>query len=250
MSEPPVRIETNARRVRVLVSGRFVADSTRTVYLFEQGHLPIYYFPRADVRFDLLEGSTTTTHCPRKGDASYWSIVIDGDRRPDAVWGYPDPIPECPDIGDYVAFYWDRVDAWFEEDDEVFKHARDPYHRVDVLQSSRHVQVVIDGVVVADSHRPRLLFETGLPVRYYLPKLDVRLDVLRPSTLTTVCPYKGVAHYYSVVVGPTEVRDIVWYYPSPIPEAPKIENYLCFFNEKVDLIVDGELQERPVTPWS
>jgi uncharacterized protein (DUF427 family) len=166
------------------------------------------------------------------------------------VWGYPTPISGMEELAGYVAFYWDRVDAWFEEDDEVFKHARDPYKRIDVLQSSRHVEVFIDGAKVADSTRPRILFETGLPTRYYLPKLDVRVDLLRPSASTSVCPYKGTAHYWSVQLPDRLVDDIVWYYPAPIPEIPKIEGHLCFYNEKVDLVVDGVPQERPVSPWS
>ena len=182
---------------------------------------------------------TTPAHCPRKGDARYWTIEAGGRESRDAVWGYPEVIEGCPDITAYVSFYWNRVDAWFEEDDEVFVHARDPYKRVDVLRSSRHVVVRIDGEVVADSHRPLLLFETGLPTRYYLPRLDVRADVLLPSATTTRCPYKGIAEYHSVHVGDTVHDDVVWFYPSPIPEIPKIEQHLCFFNERVDIEVDG-----------
>jgi uncharacterized protein (DUF427 family) len=242
--------EPNERRVRVFVGGEAVADSSSTVYLFETGHLPVYYFPRADVRFDLLEPSDHRTHCPYKGDASYYTVVV-GDRRAEnAVWAYPDPLASIPQLADYVAFYWDSVDAWYEEDDEVFRHARDPYHRVDVLHSSRHVQVRIGDVVVADSRRPRLLFETGLPVRYYLPKLDVRQDLLVPTQTRTRCPYKGQAVYWSVQTGAGLLEDVVWSYPAPIPEAPKIENLVAFFNEKVDIIVDGVLRERPVTRWS
>lgn len=245
-----VHTEPNQRRVRVFFGGQAVADSTRTLYLFETGHLPVYYFPRADVWFDLLEPSSHTTHCPFKGDASYYSVVV-GDRRADnAVWAYPDPIDSVPELKDYVAFYWDAADAWFEEDDEVFRHPRDPYHRVDVLNSSRHVQVAVDGVTVADSHRPRLLFETSLPVRYYLPKLDVRQELLIPTDTRTRCPYKGEAVYWSVRAGDRVAEDIAWGYPAPIPEAPKLENLVAFFNEKVDLVVDGVRQERPVTPWS
>jgi uncharacterized protein (DUF427 family) len=232
------------------VGGQAVADSERTLYLFETGHLPVYYFPRSDVRFDLLEPSDHHTHCPYKGDASYYSVVV-GDRRADnAVWAYPHPLASLPEIADYVAFYWDSADAWYEEDDEVFRHPRDPYHRVDVLHSSRHVQVRIGNVTVADSRRPRLLFETGLPVRYYLPKLDVRQDLLVPSATRTRCPYKGEAVYWSAEVDGSRLEDIVWSYPAPIPETPKIENLVAFFNEKVDIIVDGVLQERPATPWS
>jgi uncharacterized protein (DUF427 family) len=242
--------EPNERRVRVFVGGEAVADSSSTIYLFETGHLPVYYFPRADVRFDLLEPSDNRTHCPYKGDASYYTVVV-GDRRVEnAVWAYPVPLASIPQLADYVAFYWDSADAWYEEDDEVFRHARDPYHRVDVLHSSRHVQVRIGDVVVADSRRPRPLFETGLPVRYYLPKLDVRQDLLVPTQTRTRCPYKGEAVYWSVQTGIGLLEDVAWSYPAPIPEAPKIENLVAFFDEKVDTVVDGVLRERPVTRWS
>ncbi len=250
VSNHRVWTEPNGRRVRVFVGGQAIADSKSTIYVFETGHLPVYYFPRSDVRFDLLEPTDHHTHCPYKGDASYFSVVA-GDRRADnAVWAYPHPLPSVPELADYVAFYWDSVDAWYEEDDEVFRHPRDPYHRVDVLNSSRHVQIRIGDVIVADSRRPRLLFETGLPVRYYLPKLDVRQDLLIPSATRTRCPYKGEAVYWSVEVGGNRLADIAWSYPAPIPEAPKIENLVAFFDEKVDVIVDGVVQEHPVSPWS
>jgi uncharacterized protein (DUF427 family) len=245
-----VRTEPNRRRVRVFFGGEAVADSSATLYLFETGHLPVYYFPRADVRFDLLEPTSQHTHCPYKGDASYYTVVAGGRRYENAVWAYPEPIASVPELADYVAFYWARADAWYEEDDEVFKHPRDPYHRVDVLSSSRHVEVRVGGVLVAESRRPRLLFETGLPVRYYLPKLDVKQELLVPSPTRSRCPYKGEAVYWSVRDGDELLEDIVWSYPAPIPEAPKIENLLAFYNEKTDITVDGVLQERPATKWS
>ncbi len=223
-AEHRVRTEPNRRRVRVFVGGEAIVDSTHSLYLFETGHLPVYYFPRDDVRFDLLEPTSHTTHCPYKGDASYYSVVVNGRRIENAVWAYPEPIDSVPELADYVAFYWDLADAWYEEDEEVFRHPRDPYHRVDVLSSSRHVQVLIGDVVLADSHRPRLLFETGLPVRYYLPKLDVRQDLLIRTTTRTRCPYKGEAVYWSAQAEGELLRDIAWSYPAPIPEAPKIEN--------------------------
>lgn len=144
-----------------------------------------------------------------------------------------------------------KTDHWHEEDEEVFVHPRDPYHRVDVLQSSRHVKVLVDGEVVAETDRPRILFETGLPPRYYIPPEDVRDDVLLPSDKETQCPYKGIASYYHSVQAGGETREaVVWYYPHPIPAAADIEGHLCFFNEKVDLDVDGEAQQRPQTQWS
>jgi uncharacterized protein (DUF427 family) len=142
------------------------------------------------------------------------------------------------------------MDAWYEEEEQVFVHPRDPYHRVDVLESSRHVRVKVAGEVVAETERPMVLFETGLPPRYYMPPEDVHEKVLVASEKTTQCPYKGTASYYSVEAGGERVEDLVWYYPEPIPEAAKIEGLLCFFNERVDLEVDGEQQERPRTQWS
>jgi uncharacterized protein (DUF427 family) len=167
-----------------------------------------------------------------------------------AVWSYPEPVESCPPISGFMAFYWQMMDHWYEEDEEVFVHPRDPYHRVDILQSSRHVKVRVNGELVAETERPKILFETGLPPRYYIPPEDVREDVLVSSKKTTRCPYKGVASYWSIEVGAERVEDLIWYYPEPIPEAAKIKGLLAFFNEKVDLEVDGEVQETPITQWS
>jgi uncharacterized protein (DUF427 family) len=245
-----VRVEPRYQRVRAVFGGEAIADSRRTLILFERGHLPVYYFPIEDVREDLLEPTDKHTTCPRKGEASYASVRVGERVAKNAMWRYPEPIEACPDISRHAAFYWDRMDSWWEEDDEVFKHARDPYHRVDVLRTSRHVRVEIDGVLVAESRRPLLLLETSLPPRWYLPRADVRIDLLRPTDTSTTCPYKGNASYFSVQAGEREHRDIAWSYPTPIPECPKIEQAICFFNERTDITVDGELQERPETPWS
>lgn len=246
----PVRVEPTERRIRSFFGGMAIADSTRVLLLFEEKHLPVYYFPREDVRTELLEPTDRRTHSPTKGDASYWTVKV-GDRTAEnAAWSYLDPVPEAADIKEYVAFYWNKLDAWFEEDDEVFLHPRDPYHRVDVLNSSRHVRVEVGGQTVAETTRPRLLFETGLPTRYYIPKLDVRTDLLQPTETRTRCPYKGEASYWNVTAGDEVFKDLVWSYPEPIPECPKIENLLCFFNEGADIYVDGELQPKPKTPWS
>jgi uncharacterized protein (DUF427 family) len=142
------------------------------------------------------------------------------------------------------------MDAWYEEDEQVFEHPRDPYHRVDVLQSSRQVRVEIGGQVVAESRHPRLLFETNLPTRYYLPVEDVRMDLLEATQTSTVCPYKGTASYWRLR-GDPPARDVAWSYLDPIPEIPKIRGLIAFFNERVDaLYVDDELQDKPKTPWS
>jgi uncharacterized protein (DUF427 family) len=244
-----ILFEPTRRRVRVMFGGVTIADSRAVMLMLEQKRLAIYYFPVRDVRLDLLVLTSYTHQHAGKGEASFYSVKVGDQLAEKAAWRYLEP--ERSDIKDYVAFYWDKMDAWFEEDDEVFVHPRDPYHRVDVLHSSRHVKIVVGGEVVAETSRPRLLFETGLPTRYYIPKVDTRLDLLTPTSTSTRCPYKGKAAYWSVNVKGKEFKDIVWSYPAPIPECPKIENLLCFYDEKVDAVyVDGELQPRPVTPWS
>ncbi|MEA2642373.1 MAG: hypothetical protein QOF51_3767 [Chloroflexota bacterium] len=256
---PPVRqrdpnhrvdVEPSPRRVRVEFNGQTIADSTRVLLLRETRHLPVYYFPMDDVRMELLTPTDNHTTCPYKGEASYWTIKV-GDRESvDAVWGYLDPPPDRQDIKGHLAFYWDRMDHWYEEAEEVFKHPRDPYHRVDAIQSSRHVRIVVNGETVADTARPCLLFETGHPTRYYIPQDDVRMDLLAPTETHSVCPYKGQASYWSANVNGEAARNIAWGYLNPIAECPKIKGLVSFFNEKVDVYVDGELQERPVTGWS
>lgn len=232
-------------------AGETIADSNAAHLLFETRHLPIYCFPRADVRFDLLRATDHHSYCPYKGTAAYWSIAA-GDRvSENAVWGYPDPFAEAAAIKEYVAFYWNRVDHWYEEDDEIFVHARDPYKRVDVVNSSRPVEVIVGGETLARTTQARFLYETRLPTRYYIPPEDVRMDLLVASDKVTACPYKGTARYWSVQLGDRVFEDIVWSYPEPIPECPKIKDYLCFFNEHVDEIrLDGKPVPRPATPWS
>ena len=180
-----------------------------------------YDFPIEDVRMELLEDSDHTTHCPYKGDASYWSGGP-GDRvAENAVWSYPEPIDSAPPIAGYLAFYWRKMDHWYEEDEEVFVHPRDPYHRVDVLESSRHIKVSVGGEVVAETQHPIILFETGLPPRYYMPPEDVRREALLESEKTTQCPYKGVASYWSVEAGGERVEDLVGTTPSRYPRPPR-----------------------------
>ncbi len=245
-----VEVAPSPRWVRVMFNGETIASSKRPMLLVETGHRPVYYFPREDVRMDVLEPTATRTHCPYKGDASYCSIRV-GDRvSEDAVWSYEEPFPDQQDVRGHIAFYWDRVDAWYEEADLLHKHPRDPRHRVDVLESSRHIQVAINGQTVADTHRLRILFETGHPTRYYIPPEDVRMDLLEQSDLHTRCPYKGEASYWTARIGDQELKDIVWGYQDPIAECPRIRGHLSFFNEKVDVTVDGKPEARPITSWS
>ncbi len=242
--------EDSPRRVRVQFAGETVADSRRVKLLHERGHLPVYYFPEEDVNWGLLEETNHTTHCPFKGDASYWSVKVEDRIAENAMWAYPQPIDSSPPLSGYFAFYWEKIDAWFEEDEQVFVHPRDPYHRIDVLQSSRHVKVAVNREVVAETARPKILFETGLPPRYYIPQEDVRTELLTPSDTKTQCPYKGEASYWSVRAGDELYEDLVWSYPQTLPDAEGVAGYLYFFNEHVDLEIDGEKQSRPQTRWA
>jgi uncharacterized protein (DUF427 family) len=231
LTQTSIRVEPSSRWVRGFLRAQPVVDSKRVLVVYGLKRTPTYFFPHADVRVELTAGRQTD-------GLQYWTL----DDVQDIAFSIVEP-PERQ-LEDYVAFDWHKIDSWYEEDEEVFVHPRDPHHRVDVLNSSRHVQVVIEGQVVADSHRPRLLFETGLQTRYYLPKMDVRMELLEPTQTTTACPYKGNAVYWSAKVNGRVHPDVVWSYPFPTPECPKIQNLLSFYNEKVDLYVDGELQPK------
>ncbi|HBQ46027.1 MAG TPA: hypothetical protein DD737_02985 [Ruminococcaceae bacterium] len=257
LSEPNqqwwIHTEPTHRWVRVKVGGETIADSRHVLLVIEAGRLPVYYFPKSDVRLDLLRASDHHTRSPHKGKASYWDIKV-GDRIiKNAAWGYPDPDPESKALKGYLTFVWDKVDAWYEEKEQIFKHPRDPYSRVDAIPSSRHVRVVLNGQIVADSTRPVIVFETGLTPRYYLPKEDVHTEFLEPSDTVSRCPYKGVASYWTANVGGKKYKDIVWSYRKPLPEIPKISGLFSFYNESVDaLYVDGEkwkLSERDRLPY-
>ncbi len=246
-----IRFEPTPRRIRTAFAGETVADSARAMLMLESKHLPVYYFPRADVRADLLIESDHATRCPFKGQASYWSVRVGERVAENAAWSYLEPLSEAAAMKGYMAFYWDRMEHWYEEDEEVFVHPRDPYKRVDVVPSSRQVRVVLGGETVAESRRARFLFETGLPTRYYIPPEDVRGELLEPSDKQSRCPYKGVAGYRSVRVGERLYEDIVWSYPEPIPECPGIKGLMSFFNEHVDdILIDGEPIPKVETPWS
>jgi uncharacterized protein (DUF427 family) len=243
--------EPSPRWVRTMFGGETIADSRRVMLLRENRILPVYYFPKQDVRTDLLEPTGEMVHDEHKGEARRWRVRAGGRVAEDAALSFIQPIEEWPEIGDYFSFTWAAMDKWLEEEEEVFVHPRDPYKRVDVMPSSRHVRVEWNGETIADTKNARLLFETGLPTRYYLPREDVRTDLLEPTDTSTRCPYKGLASYWSVKVGDKVGKDFVWSYPNPIPECPKIQSLLCFFNERVDAIyVDGELQPKPQTRWS
>ncbi len=253
MSEPTdwVAVEPSPRRVRAVFAGQDIADS-RQVMLFRQSRAtPVYYFPRSDVRTDLLVETEALREDPLKGTGRLWNVVVGNHIADQAAVTYPAPLPEWPTRADYVAFDWDKMDHWFEEAEEVIRHARDPYHRVDVAQSDRHVQIVAAGEVIADTRRAKLLWETGMPTRYYIPPADIRMDLLAPTDLHTRCPYKGEGSYWKLKGLPdAAASEIAWAYLDPLPECPKIKSLISFYNERVDdVIVDGESEFKPLPRW-
>jgi uncharacterized protein (DUF427 family) len=241
------RAEPGAKRVRAYLAGRLVADTRRPWLVWEVPCYPAYYLPLADVTAALVPAGKTG-HSPGRGDAVLYDVRAGGAVAPGAARRYPDsPLPE---IRDLVRFDWDAMDEWLEEDEPVCTHPRDPYHRVDILASSRHVRVEVDGVTVAESARPVILFETGLPPRHYLPLSDVRTDLLTPSGTRTHCPYKGTATYWPADTGHGPHPGLAWAYRAPLPESQKIAGLACFYDEKADVYLDGELRERPRTHFA
>lgn len=226
-----------------------VANSRRALLLvwYGPGMLPTYCLPAEDVRTDLLRpsGRPSAHEFVSDYDVSVGDLLV-----PRSAQLFRDPPAPLESLDDHWTFTWDDGLSWFEEALEVHVHARDPSTRVDVVPSERHVQVKLDGELVAESHRPHALFETTLPTRWYLPLEDVRQDLFVASTTVSRCPYKGTASYWSVRIGGVLHPDVAWTYREPVPECPRIAGLVCFFNEAVDLIIDGVAQKRPRTPWS
>lgn len=243
-----VRVEEGQKWVRVYLEDQLVADTRRPKLVWERPYFPTYYFPPEDVAPGTLFATGETEHSPSRGNASIATVKADGVAAPGAARVWDDAAIEA--IAGHVSFDWAAMTRWLEEDEEVFVHARNPYTRIDILASSRRVEVVIDGVTIAVTERPLLLFETGLPVRYYLPRGDVRFDLLETSGTRTGCPYKGEAEYWHARIGDALHEDIVWSYPEPFSESAKIAGLLSFYNERVDIVVDGHLEARPRTVFS
>jgi uncharacterized protein (DUF427 family) len=246
-SRGSVKVEQGQKRVRVYLSNELVADTRTPFLVWEKPSYPTYYLPESDVRASLIP-TGETSHSPSRGDAEVLHVKVATATAERAALRYPDsPIEQLRGL---VRFEWDAMSEWLEEDEPVYTHPRDPYHRVDILASSRHVRVELDGVTVGESRQPRILFETGLPARHYLPLTDVRMDLLRPTATVTHCPYKGAAGYWSVDTGQRVHTDIAWIYRTPLPESQKIAGLACFYDEKADVYLDGELQAKPRTPFS
>jgi uncharacterized protein (DUF427 family) len=242
-----IRVEHSRKRVRILLAGELVADTISPLLVWEAPYYPTYYIPAADVCAKLIPAGTDADE--HLGEAEVLTVEVPGGATAErAARRYP--ASPARQLNNAIRFEWNAMSEWLEEDEPVYTHPRDPHSRIDILASSRHVRVEIDGVTVADSRSPRILFETGLPPRYYLPLPDVRMDLLRPSGTESHCPYKGTAGYWSVDTGTSVHEDLVWIYRMPLPESQKIAGLAAFYDERVDVFIDGVQQRRPQTKFS
>ncbi len=242
-----IRVEHSRKRIRILLAGELVGDTTGALLVWEVPYYPTYYVPAADVHAKLIPAGSDSD--ARLGEAEVLTVAVPGGTTAEGAARRYSASP-ARQLNHAVRFDWGAMSEWLEEDEPVYTHPRDPHTRVDILASSRHVRVEIDGVTVADSRSPRILFETGLPPRYYLPLTDVRTDLLRPSDSQSHCPYKGTAAYWSVDTGTTVHEDVVWIYRAPLPESQKIAGLAAFYDEKVDVFIDEVAQRRPQTKFS
>lgn len=242
-----IRLETSPRRVRVFYRGVSIVDSDHTQMLFGQRPYPLYYFKPQDVKTDYLVDSGERERSPSRGTATVFDLEVNGDRAQEAAWSYAES--KVDGLAGLISFDWSKVEV-FEEDEQVYVHPKDPYSRVDILRSSRHVVVSIDGEVVADTGRPSILYETGLPPRYYIPKVDVRMDLMLATSLQTDCPYKGRASYWSPEINGHIHENLAWEYPAPTHESARIAGLVSFYNEKVDITIDEVPQKRPKSQFS
>ncbi|KAJ7170822.1 hypothetical protein C8R43DRAFT_981218 [Mycena crocata] len=243
---PPVtesHIEDSPKRIRVLFGKQFVIDTRKAKLVWETRYYPTYFFPQSELPHEYIQLAS------EHPDGDKYDLNVGSKKAPGAVTVYSSS--EHQHLKGLLKITFSAADAWFEEEEQIFVHPKDPYKRIDVLSSSRHIRVEVEGVEVANTRTPKLLFETTLPIRSYIPKTDCRLDLLVPSELRTACPYKGEAQYYHVQLPDgKKIENIVWWYRNPNLECAAINGLVAFYDEKVDVYVDGVLQGRPKSLWS
>jgi uncharacterized protein (DUF427 family) len=245
-----ITFEPTDRWVRAKIGDMFVVDSKRALLLWESGTpVSTYVFPAEDVRTDLFAGAAEPSTRGRLLASHWYDMEVDGRRLERLAWRYDDG-----PLAGYVGLDWfgrqePGVEHWYEEEEEVWVHPRDPHKHVDAIPSSRHVEVGLGGRTLADTRRPVILYETWLPTRYYIPAEEVDLGQLEETNLLTRCPYKGIASYWSVRDAP-QGKNIVWSYRDPIPAVHMIKDHIAFYNEVVDITVDGAALEQPKTHFN
>lgn len=242
---PPGTAKRGQTRIRAFSAGELVADADGALLVWENSYFPRYFFAPGDLKAELRPAGQG----PRSrslGPSEVFDVVVGGRMLERAARRYGEAPAE--ELRDSFTLTWSAFDTWLEEDEVLHTHPRSPYVRIDALPSGRHVRVVAGGEVVAESHRPVMLTETGLGPRYYLPRADVRMDLLTPTDTVSHCPYKGAASYWTLNVGELELTDVVWGYDTPLREALRVAGLVCFWPEKsadLEFYVDGERVGRP-----
>jgi len=232
--------EPAGRRMRVELAGAVVAQSEGVTLLHETGRYPVAYFPPADLDAALLRPSGKRTQHQYLGQTLWWSLEIGGQRFGEVAWSHPRPPRHAQPMAGLVAFAWGAMDAFYEEDEPILGHAADPYHRVDIRSSRRQLTVKLGGALVAGTHAPLAVFETGFAPRWYVPRRDVADGVLHDHPLQTLCPYKGVARHFDVVAGGCRAPAAAWSYPAALPESARLAGYVCFDPGQLELTLDGQ----------
>lgn len=256
-----LRYEPTPARVRAWVLGELALDTTAAVLVWETRRIvPVYAVPLADLRGTVRRSDPQpatpdpSSYPPILGPESFAphlspgtvvEVELGGSTLPGAGF-----VADDPDLEGLVVLDFSAFDTWRLEEEELVGHPHDPFKRIDVLSTSRSVEIRLEGQLLASSVRPLVLVETHLPVRWYFPPEDVRLDLLEPSETRSTCAYKGHASYLSLVDGSAAGRDIAWRYLSPLDDALRVKDHICFWSERTDVTVDGEQVRRPVTPWS
>jgi uncharacterized protein (DUF427 family) len=236
------------RRIRAVLGRYTVFDTTSALYVWEWPNYPQYYIPMADIDVSVLVDEDHEEHLQR-GTAKRFGLRVGDVERPGVAHHYVDS--DVPAITGMVRFDWAALDNWFEEDEVVFVHPRDPYTRVDAVRSTRTVSVSVEGIELARTSSPVLVFETGLPTRYYINRTEVDFEHLVSSDTETACPYKGTTSaYWSVRIGDRVLPDLAWAYDFPTAQLLPIAGLVAFYNEKLDIAVDGIALERPKTHFS
>ncbi|GAB3164291.1 DUF427 domain-containing protein [Myceligenerans halotolerans] len=242
----PGTVQRGRTRIRAYSEGELVADAVDPLLVWEHSYYPRHLFAPEDLEVEVRPSSSHGPRSKALGPTELFDVVIGNRTLPGAAQRYPEAPVEA--MRDAFALTWSAFDTWLEEDEVLHTHARSPYVRIDALPSSRHVRVVVGGEVVAESSRPVVLTETGLVPRYYLPRVDVRMDLLTPTDTTSHCPYKGEASYWTIDAGGSQLADVVWGYDTPLPESTGLAGLVCFWPEKtadLELYVDGERVGRP-----
>ena len=237
---PPGTAKRGQTRIRAFSAGELVADADGALLVWENSYFPRYFFAPDELQVELRPAGQGK-RSDSLGPSELFDVVV-GDRM---LTGAARRYREAPAEGvrDAFTLTWSAFDTWLEEEEVLHTHARSPYVRIDALPSSRHVRVVAGGEVVADSTRPVVLTETGLDPRYYLPRTDVRMDLLTPTDTVSHCPYKGAASYWTLDVGSLQLTDVAWGYDTPLRESLRVAGLVCFWPEKsadLELYVDGE----------